>query len=319
MKTRKIYLDNIAGLFIIIMILGHTRTLSGHDSSYVSFLELYLRIFMPFFFYKSGMFFKSTDIKVKLKNVFRKFIIPYIAFYIFTIPYIFHDLQNISIVNVIVEQLKQFLLFGCSWANFPLWFLFSISCVIVIFEILNRRMHPILIALIGMVVSIMLNAFNVERPYYAGNISSGLFYYSMGYLLREKQCSRKILIGLFLFYCSFLTIWPQHIEMVRNSCEQGNFIIWFPLTVIGVYSFIGVFSLYNKKIPILSYLGRHSMIYYVAHWGILEYVSLFTQNKALPNYETFTIMIVACICILPFLDLIIKKTGLQWIIGKKIS
>lgn len=317
MNKRKDYLDNISGLFIVVMILGHIRSLSGYDSSLVSIIELYLRIFMPWFFFKSGMFFKSKGIKNTLLYTAKKLLFPYILFSIIAIPAVIFKTNNFSPCSFVLEQAKQFILFGCTWANFPLWFLFSLSCVIIIFEIGQRYIHPVCIAIIGFMISYVLNLLDIKMPYYAGNISSGLFFFAMGTIIKEHKFNTKFTFGLFLFYFFILTVYPLHIEMVRNVSEYGKFIFWFPISIIGILSFNSCFKLFNKQIPIINYLGKYSMVYYVTHWAILEYFTIFVNTE---NFSTFTIfisMIITCAITIPFLDFCIRRFGGSWIIGWK--
>lgn len=51
MGDRKEYIDAIAGLMILWMIVGHSQQIAGHEFGYPNILFF----FMPWFYYKSGM------------------------------------------------------------------------------------------------------------------------------------------------------------------------------------------------------------------------------------------------------------------------
>ena len=71
-------LDAACGLMIIYMIYGHICAWSG-----VQQIELFPRLlffFMPWFFFKSGMFFREKPFKKEFVNGVKKLIVPYIVF-----------------------------------------------------------------------------------------------------------------------------------------------------------------------------------------------------------------------------------------------
>lgn len=57
MNKRLSYIDNVAGIMILWMILGHCSLFSGFCVPGYSILGFY----MPWFFYKSGMFFQTRN------------------------------------------------------------------------------------------------------------------------------------------------------------------------------------------------------------------------------------------------------------------
>ena len=62
MKERQAHIDMAAGIMLAWMILGHV---ASHASYHGAFLRIgiYLSFFMPWFFYKAGMFYKLKPLK----------------------------------------------------------------------------------------------------------------------------------------------------------------------------------------------------------------------------------------------------------------
>ena len=91
---------------------------------------------------------------------------------------------------------------------------------------------------------------------------------------------------------------------MRTNTAHSNYFLWALLSWIGCISFAKLFSLL-PNIPIIHYIGRYSMRFYVVHWipiivaskainiiqpeGIDPYLKLLIELLLL--IATFTIMI----------------------------
>ena len=127
-KERLVYVDVVAGLMIGWMILGHCTFFSHYKLSFFKFLSFY----MPWFFYKSGMFFSVKNQTVLLKKdaskLIRNFLVYSLIGWIVWCVCGLTD-NSLTLRACIVLPVHQFLHHGSITANGALWFLLSLFAV----------------------------------------------------------------------------------------------------------------------------------------------------------------------------------------------
>ena len=141
-SNRDYSLDAVCGLMIIYMIYGHICLWSGVEQ-----IELFPRLlfyFMPWFFFKSGMFFREKTLKKEFVNGVKKLIVPYIVFSIigqlvFYLMWIAKGETSCQLY--ILAPLRTLLHEGAVVGNSPLWFLLSLFCVKIIFDEIYVKFH----------------------------------------------------------------------------------------------------------------------------------------------------------------------------------
>lgn len=234
MQNRNYILDEIAGLLIIYMIVYHIMQWAGLQNSEGMQIMSYLNFFMPWFFYKGGVFFKKNDMQSMLSKSFNRLLMPYIlwsmvgvAVFGFISCYIYHTHTIFEYIKMNIYQLATE---GCVPGNLPLWFLLALFAVrIIINECMIRNIHVIVPTLAGICISAFLHFFNISLPHYINNISSGVFFFD--YML-----------------------WP----------------LW---SIVGIITINTLFEYIHKiiKSPIspLFFIGKHSLAFYVIHWPII--------------------------------------------------
>lgn len=199
-NNRYQHLDVITGLLIIWMIYGdHLRYFSGVQN-FVSYNELHkvFYFFMAWFFFKSGMFFseKRTVTEVA-KHDWKKFVVPYlvgcVVAMIVQAVYLLSTGQMVVkafAVRNVIDALNHG---GVSW-NIALWFLLSLYIVKIVYRWAVGFAHPLGIAVVSLAVSYTLYYFGIFRPALIGNVPLGLFFYSVGYMLREEQYKKQVFV-----------------------------------------------------------------------------------------------------------------------------
>lgn len=146
-RHRDSSLDAVGGLFILYMIIEHVFQWSGteDDMFYVNSHYVFF-MFMPWFFYKSGMFHKKGDFLVTVKHDAGKLLVPYVAYTI--IGEVFLSLYMFQQYGFSWRQnpIKEILLKGSCNGNLPLWFLLSLFIVkiVVSWSDKHRLKHTIL-------------------------------------------------------------------------------------------------------------------------------------------------------------------------------
>ena len=134
-KERLSYIDLGAGIMILWMVLGHTCMAAGftgspaRPSGITDYVPNVLFFFMPWFFYKSGQFFRKRTFKEELTKDWNKLIrqffiwsaIGYVSYLLSLVVY-----DSITFRNVVYLPVRHFVLGGTIDLNQPLWFLFTL-------------------------------------------------------------------------------------------------------------------------------------------------------------------------------------------------
>ena len=136
---RNTWLDSIAGLLILRMILGHYVSYVGlKDSLLFHSLDI-LFFYMPWFFFKSGMFYCATDGWEHWKSIFfknfRALMIPYFRFSILGIlvGIIYYQVtKDCAFQPTISSIVSNFVGMGCYYWSSHLWFLLTLFIVKII-------------------------------------------------------------------------------------------------------------------------------------------------------------------------------------------
>lgn len=303
---RQTHIDLIAGILIIHMILGHCI-----QSTNMREIKLYqymnaLYFFMPWFFFKSGMFYthKSKSLNKEIISEGKKLLYPFFTFsligYFINLIFLANS-ANFNLKTLIISPLAELIYCGSLSSNAPLWFLLSLFLTYTIFSILySLHIPPILIAILGFIIASFFYQQEINYPRYIANSSSGLFFYAMGYILKEKQY-----IDVFFYLSSIIYILVAmngfiNIDMNYNVAVEGNYFIWYPVSIAGIITLNNLISKLHIRIKWLSSVGKHSMNYYISHWIVISIFCkmIFPFN----NYYKLLLLIVTCIIILPIIN-----------------
>lgn len=130
--------------------------------------------------------------------------------------------------DLMLYPIKSALLQGAVNGNLPLWFLPSLLAVQLLYGSLQRKIKDEWICLLGLAVAYIVYWFGWHKPLYVGNVSLGLFAYSMGHLLRDKQYKFSILLLALAIYMVTFVIQPAFIDFRMNYLAAG----YYPLAVM---------------------------------------------------------------------------------------
>lgn len=321
MQERLNYLDTISGLFILFVITSHIFQITHYNENHIYILiyEELLFFYMPWFFFKSGMFHNiKTNSNKSIHKIIKKLLIPYVIFsFIGYLIYCF-ELRfngNTNIYYYTITPLKNILLTGTNVGNPPLWFLLSLCCIKILTiksKFSNVKKVSIFCCIIIIFISIS-SYLKIIYPFWAYNTLAGLFFYLMGYILKNIQFNKLLFVTAIIFYCLSFIYCPSYVDMRSNSIIHGNYYIWIINSIMGI---ILINNLFKQLYPIrlFTYIGKNSMTYYVTHWLILYSINIFYTPKE--RYKEVCIMLIASIIILPILDKIFRTRSLTHLIGK---
>lgn len=323
MKTRDTSLDALCGILIIHMIIGHLFEWSSlTDTNYYLMQQKILFFFMPWFFLKSGMFYREKEIKQNIKTSYKRLIIPLITFTILGLPSYWISLwmnNDTNIIHYLLSPLKSFIIVGNNVANLPLWFLFSLFCVNVISGIIFKYIKTIYVLFVSFGLAAILNNLNTSIPHYIPNILLGVSFYSIGHISQNYNIKKRIYLICIIIYISSIIFFPQYVDVRTNTLRYGNYLLWFVISIISCFAYNYLFKILQKHVPaFIVNIGRNSLIYFTTHWLIISYTILILKlitniNK---GWTIWFILLCVNIIILPVCVKVFNNNKLRIIIGQ---
>ena len=200
MSERDKSIDQAGGIMLLMVMLGHVLDWCDlSDTIFWNTLQLFLFFYMPWFFYKGGMFYKEKDIKKQVVDDFYKLVVPYLLFFICSTVVdgviMFQNGGSIkSLIHVIVWS---FFVSGTAPGNSALWFFVAYFVVKTCYAILHNSMKlsDIWIIIGGIVILLIVNLlknifgdlFVLKYPENLWSSLIGLVYFCAGHYLKEKQ------------------------------------------------------------------------------------------------------------------------------------
>lgn len=214
-----------------------------------------------------------------------------------------------------------------------LWFLLSLFVVKVVFALLYRTKISAWIQFIlffilawGMnyylyvvqpspkLIPLGSYHFLLQVPSYLGNFCFGLAMYSLGLLMRDRQYTKPVLVlAVIVYLVQFF--FPSAISMKEDQ-TTGPFPLAFAYSLAGIIVFDNIFRRFlNKSIPVLTHVGRNSMIYYVTHYVFLSVVFSIIDTRTMNTWLLFVGVSVLMCMYLFLMDFIFTRPKLQWMVG----
>lgn len=265
-------IDAVAGIMILNMIVGHCHGFP---------FQIYLSFFMPWFFFKSGMFYRHQSTKECIKKSAKKLLYPFVTFTIVgcIVHFCITLLQgDYNWIHYTLTPIKELILAGTTCGNQPLWFLVSLFIVKVIYSVADNHIrYPILVVIPSIIVACLLYYLGNPLPDYFCNGSAGLAFYAIGYALSKKQYFIPIAVLSIIVYLSFAIWGITVVDMRGNSLRQGTYVLWFVISTAGCVTFNSIFSYIPYRFKILTWVGKNAMILYVTHWMIIDVYDCVTQ------------------------------------------
>lgn len=324
---RKSYIDVVAGFMILWMVIDHCRFITGMGIPLIKYLpvEKLLGFYMPWFYYKSGLFFSHKN----QPDLFRKDTSKFLRYYIIysflgwsiwcVCGYFDNSLQS---SDFFVIPLNNFIKKGSITGNGPLWFLISLVCVRQIANIVIKKNLSIpVVALISLLIAFILYKLKwYMYSWWFGNIFSGLFFFLFGYLLKNKE-SNKVIFGIsglvyviivgvcFLGYSRGLPL----LYMLANKMLSGNYLLFFPMALASIIIINNVFRFIEKRgwlkcFFYFEFFGKNSMNIYITHWILLTFALYIIKSVFTIEQSYIQIIILVCVSLvcLPFISIIIN-------------
>ena len=317
-SKRESYIDSVAGLLTIHMILGHGiqwAHLTDSDGAYLFFQKV-LGFFMLWFCFKAGLYFKPKPMLSLIQSSLHRLIIPFLVF---------------SAIGHVTWSCKMLLEGETSWkvffywpviqllnggginGNLPLWFLLTLFTARIIFNrIANRKWFYLLIP-IGL-IPWALHWSGLVLPLYIANISMAVLFLGLAYLLRPYLQSKWIIIIAPILYLAFMILLPTFVDMRSNRLLYGNYYLWYFVALSGIIVINTIFRLVPYNISILNNIGKNSMAYYCIHWIIITICQIAFILIGVDNYGYVFIFVsmLMSFTLIPIIVKLLEKNNLAF-------
>ncbi|MCR5362763.1 MAG: acyltransferase family protein [Bacteroidales bacterium] len=330
MKQRTFYLDNLCGLMLLYMIF-FVHIAGQYNPCWVQITKAIFSCFMSWFFFKGGMMHRLQSMsEITLKSVKRLFV-PYVIFLVigFLLDVVRYHYEGIDVTRPVFYkyEIHTFLTTSIFWSTGASWFLLTLFVVRLIFNALCPKMKPYVITIVFAVLSCMLwwlEKMRIEQqtsfyiPFYIGTMCHGLAVYSLGFSLKEKQFSKLwILLAIAVEMLRFIV--DSRIDFRSNNAGSDFFPLGIVYGMAGCIVFNNIFKRWlDRPIPLVTYIGRNSMVYYLMHYPIMI-ISISLLKEQLHGIDSVRFLcIISGIVIVGLIlsDLLFRIKKLHFIIGK---
>ena len=321
MKVRIEYLDGVAGLLICYMMLNHIILRANIGISVDNVWLEPLQFFMFWFFYKSGMFYKPKPTKQLLVSGGHKLLLPWLVFGVAG-----HLINCVNLMtdgdynwkHYFLTPFKELLFTGGLEGNRPLWFLFTLFWTQLIFNYLfQKKLSAYWMVFGGLIWAIIMYLLGYNSPTYMVNIPLAIAVYALGYLWKDNQFTKRYVSIALIAYLSLMIYCLSHLIFAANVLNpEGVYVLSLVFSIAGCILFNNIFK-YIPHFPVLQYIGRHSMVYYISHWLMLTLCLIIFGKLWHSNFWLVVVMGVSCLFFPPMLEQILKVFHLERILGKQ--
>ena len=320
------FVDLTKGVCIILVVMAHIGGAFDQLDQH-SMLSCFR---MPLYFFISGIFFKPyeglSDFIIRKTN---KLIIPFIFFYVsaFLLKYIVWKIAPGTLHLPVSWRELLFVFHGHDLIKFnpPIWFLLALFNCNILFYLIHylRDKHLSLMFAATLLIGctgFFLGKFHIELPLYIDVAMTALPFYVAGFWVRrynfflfpshrfDKIIPAFVLLALVVMYFTATT------PGMRTNNYPGN------IFQVYIAAFAGIFMIMLickkiKRISIVSYLGRYSIITLSIHGPIIHFarpvVSHYIHNDWAEASALLLLTLTICILFTPILLKIIPQLVAQ--------
>lgn len=307
-KPRIEFIDLAKGLCIFLVVMKHCGALP--ETAILSMLR------MPLYFLLSGLFFKTYGgVKNLILKKTNKLVIPMVTFYLLgelaflALNYWKPDLLHIQNRHAFIDLFTDRHMF-----NLPVWFLLGLFWCNVLFVLIstaikNDYLRIILITIIG-AIGYTLGQYRIILPLFIDTAMTALPFFCIGYYLKKTPILYPnrfdrynwlfcLVCGLIVACNTFVPSCGQN-SYYANKLSGGVWAYIFSLAAVMCALFLCKMI---KHLPLISYVGRYSIIILVLHYILkrpAEFitVSIFGDDFSYRGLLIFAItMVINIVCI----------------------
>ena len=339
MRARNHAFDLLCGLCIVRMMMLHAISMCGYRHEFwFDKLMAWTFFFMSFFFFKAGYFNKGVSGATMpyLADRAKRLLVPYATWAaIGSAVYFGYLLLFPSSFRKYYRMLSWHHLWDDShvWGNPPLWFLVSFFTTYVVVFFLSK-VPPLRLRRLALPLSLLSVAFPFVSYYLwternplwmsLNNVFMGVFFFYLGrswHWLRQRV-PRWWLMGLSVVLIAVFVYgnfhWHGQYDMSLNKFmgKPWGAGINTVCALVGISGLL--LSLPLRRVPLLGYIGQHSMVYFVAHYPLFHlyaFTHLAFHHTVAYHWEDFILMmlfaLVTCTWLVPHVERVPWLSG-RW-------
>lgn len=314
-KKRYENIDFMKGICILLVVATHLDLPVLSHASFSLFR-------MPLYYFLSGIFFSRYDgFRTFLIKKTNNLIIPYLFFSLFTLVAIlvFYFWKDWSLKEAYMESGPLH--------NGPIWFLvslFEVGIIVYFVSAIKSNVLQFVLVLILSILGYYLCQKKIILPFYLNTASLGVFFYYAGLLLRryrilddESHIGIKFVSFLVIFLMvAFVAVPDRRLALI--SYDVPFLYHWF--VIAGLSGTLALFYLSKlvKKVSIINYFGRYSIIVLGVHWYFVKswkYLILPPTGELQKDLFLFFIYFISLLASL--VCIVLMKKYLPWFTAQK--
>ena len=304
-KQRDKSIDSISGFFICYMIYTHLCQKTGLETSlHYVILDCVFYFFMPWFFYKSGVFYKNEkNSTIEIKKISKRFIVPFVVFGIANLPIFCLTTSQIQNgdpfwLNYIKMFVMTIVVEAAPFGNTPLWFLYSIIMIrLFVAEIRNDKLY-LPISVICTFACFLLWKYQIAPLRLFVCPFLGFVFFNLGYILKQFQYNKYYFITSMLAFMAIAIFCPSHISIRSNEAYGGGYFLALFSSLCGIVTINNLMRLavlqpkiYSSRLlGIFCRIGEDSMYYFVIHMIYLDILLLILDYYNLNAFLVFVLL-----------------------------
>lgn len=266
----------------------------------------YLHFFMPWFFYKSGQFFRKKQPLELLKKDANKLLKPFAIYSaIGLVVYLILKFLagKASVATCIVAPIHSLWKAGCVPVNGALWFLLTLVIVRMVANMIvppaqEKTVRCALIVAATFILSCVMFTLRIGFiPDWCINSTTGLMFFVLGYWLAQYETKWWLWIPCVAFYIANCIWGFSAVGMRTNIILCGKYWLNMPCALAGIVTFNVLCRVIAEYLPQISrplmFVGQYSMIIYVTHGLIyktlFELLKMYSPTSLMPYAFWLTI------------------------------
>lgn len=303
-SSRIEWIDLAKGICILIVVLYHIE---------YDFFEKAISVALPLFFMISGLFYRQNESFAKFFiNKTNKLLVPFLFFMIST------SILPHAIINH-ESSLPIFFTYHEVIYNLPLWFLLCLYNISIIFYFVHRlisrlslKSQYVVILLVSFLLGVMgmeLGVLKIKLPFYLDTALSALPFYAFGWWLNShtiflKSPSSKWDILVIILCALSVCYFVLPIGWLYNAFYTESLWVAYPCGILGSL-LIFLITKHIKRIPLLSYWGRNTIIILCTHFPLITFLApLLGRWLSGVSFFILTSLITLAVChfLIPFMQ-----------------
>ena len=285
--------------------------------------------FMSFFFFKAGYFNKGTSKGTDLdylKDRSKRLLVPYLMSGIIgAIVYFSFYFPLVDRYKKFVEPLEWNHIWMKSgfYGNSPIWFLFSFFTVYMMVRYIDKVKYLCWLTIAFPALSYWAYKTGNNVPMSLGNVFIACYFFYLGRLWRwvmQRFSNQQVMAASWVMVVAFVVLGlavPGTYNMSQNLFTGNALMAVINATLI-LCGLAGVLlTLQVPRIPLLCFIGEHSMVFFISHYPMLyfyKFTHLSFGRSIYGRVDDVLILIPVIFCLCAWLVPYIERV--PWLSGR---